>query len=98
VLQGRYKAILVEKDTHLLELSRYVVLNPVQAGMTDTAGDWPWSSYRAVMGKSAAPDWLAVDETLELFHAKRGPAPRVRASRNGSGIRARRRGGRNRQK
>ena len=37
-------------------LSRYVVLNPAQAGMTETAGDWPWSSYRAGMGKAPAPD------------------------------------------
>ena len=56
VLQGRYKSVLVEKDTHLVELSRYVVLNPVRAGMTETAGDWPWSGYRAVMGKAAAPE------------------------------------------
>ena len=88
VLQGRYKAVLVEKDAHLLELSRYVVLNPVQAGMTDGAGDWPWSSYRAVMGKSAAPDWLAVDETLESFHAKRGPARRAFARFVAEGINA----------
>jgi len=77
VLQGRYKAVLVQKDTHLLELSRYVVLNPVKAGITETAGDWQSSSYRAVMGKAAAPDWLAVSETLQMFHAQRGPARRA---------------------
>jgi len=74
VLQGRYKALLVQKDTHLLELSRYVVLNPVKAGIADTAGDWAWSSYRALMGKAGAPEWLAVSETLQLFHDQRGPA------------------------
>jgi REP element-mobilizing transposase RayT len=47
VFQGRYKAILVEKDSYLLELARYVVLNPVRAGMVSDAGDWPWSSYPA---------------------------------------------------
>src|SRR6056297_3592023 len=88
VLQGRYKAVLVQKDTHLLELSRYVVLNPVQAGMTEAAGDWPWSSYRAVMGKAPAPEWLAVDETLYLFHAKRGPARRAFARFVADGLNA----------
>jgi len=88
VLQGRYKAVLVEKETHLLELSRYVVLNPVQAGMTETAGDWPWSSYRAVMGKAPAPEWLAVDETLHLFHTMRGPARRAFARFVADGVNA----------
>src|SRR6056297_1252298 len=77
VLQGRYKAVLVQKDTHLLELSRYVVLNPVKAGITENAVDWQWSSFRAVMGKTAIPDWLAVTETLQMFHAQHGPARRA---------------------
>lgn len=47
LLQGRYKAILVEKDSHLLELARYVVLNPVRAKMVRAAKDWRWSSYRS---------------------------------------------------
>ena len=77
VLQGRYKAILVDKDSYLLELSRYIVLNPVRARMCETPADWPWSSYRAVMGKATAPDMLAVAETLELFSADRGVARRA---------------------
>ena len=77
VLQGRFKASLVNKESYLLELSRYVVLNPVRARLVESAGDWDWSSYRAVMGKTAIPDWLAVDETLALFHAQRGPARRA---------------------
>lgn len=88
VLQGRYKAVVVQKETHLLEVSRYVVLNPVQAGMTDTAGDWRWSSYRAVMGKASAPPWLATDETLQLFHTKRGPARRAFARFVADGVNA----------
>ena len=47
VFQGRYKAILVEKGNHLLELCRYVVLNPVRAGMVSKPGDWKWSSLKA---------------------------------------------------
>ena len=88
ILQGRYKAVLVQKDTHLLELSRYVVLNPVRAGMTETAEDWPWSSYGAVMGKSPAPDWLAVADTLRLFHIQRGPARRAFARFVAEGLHA----------
>ena len=45
VLQGRYKAILVQKETYLLELTRYVVLNPLRAGVVNQPEDWPWSSY-----------------------------------------------------
>jgi REP element-mobilizing transposase RayT len=77
VLQGRYKAILVDKDSYLLELSRYIVLNPVRARLCETAADWPWSSYRGVMGRATAQDTLAVAETLELFSADRGAARRA---------------------
>ncbi|WP_223261204.1 transposase [Methylophilus medardicus] len=45
VFHGRFKAIVVDKDAYLLELSRYVVFNPVRAHMVDHACDWPWSSY-----------------------------------------------------
>ena len=50
VFQGRYKAILVQKESYLLELARYVVLNPVRAGMVRSAKDWPWSNYRSTAG------------------------------------------------
>ena len=79
VLQGRFKAPLVDKENYLLELSRYVVLNPVRAGMVETAAGWSWSSYPATMGKAAIPEWLAVEQTLALFHPKRGPARRAYA-------------------
>lgn len=72
LLQGRYKAILVEKEAYLLELSRYIVLNPVQAKLVKQVDRWPWSSYRAVMGQGTAPGWLAVRSTLELFHRQPG--------------------------
>jgi len=45
LFQGRYKAILVDRDNYLLELSRYVHLNPVRAGMVSNPGDYPHSSY-----------------------------------------------------
>jgi REP element-mobilizing transposase RayT len=50
VLHGRYKAILVDREPYLLELVRYVVLNPVRAGMSTRPEYWPWSSYHATVG------------------------------------------------
>jgi len=58
LFQGRFKAILVDRDAYLLEVCRYVELNPVRAGMVASAGDWAWSSYRAHVGCAAAPAWL----------------------------------------
>ena len=71
VFQGRYKAILVEKDSYLLELSRYVVLNPVRARMVRAVANWPWSSYRAMIGAEATPDWLQTDWVLGQFSPQR---------------------------
>ncbi len=68
VLQGRFKAILVEKETHLLELARYVVLNPVRARAVRSARDWPWSSYRATAGMIDAPELLTTGWILAQFH------------------------------
>ncbi|HAU1295866.1 TPA: transposase [Legionella pneumophila] len=67
VLQGRYKSILVEKDSYLLELSRYIVLNPVRAGMVEKADEWSWSSYLATSGRVPIPSWLTVDWLLSSF-------------------------------
>jgi REP element-mobilizing transposase RayT len=67
LVQGRFKGILVERESHLLELIRYVVLNPVRAGMVQHAGDYAWSSYRATAGLAPAPAWLEVDWTLDQF-------------------------------
>lgn len=74
VFQGRYKAILVEKQAYLLELARYIVLNPVRAGMVRTANDWPWSSYRATVGQSASLACLTTDWLLAAFGARKGEA------------------------
>ena len=75
--QGRYKAILVEKEEHLLELCRYVALNPVRARMVERAIDWPWSSYRATAGKAPKPDWLEIDWTLSQFARGRTRAQEI---------------------
>jgi putative transposase len=67
LFQGRYQAILVDKDSYLLELCRYVVLNPVRAGMVKTPGQWPWSSHRAMLGVQGSPQWLSVEALLAHF-------------------------------
>ena len=67
VLQGRYKAILVQKESNLLELTRCVVLNSVRARMVKSAGAWPWSSYGAMVGKVPVPEWLDRDWLLGQF-------------------------------
>jgi len=88
LLQGRFKAILVEKESHLLELARYIVLNPVRAKMVRSVRDWPWSSYRATSGQSDVPEFLTVDWVLSQFDRDRAravPAYR-RFVRQGRGI------------
>ena len=74
VFQGRYKGMIIQKDTYLLELARYIVLNPVRARMVRSANEWRWSNYRATAGYSEAPAWLATDLTLTAFAARRGEA------------------------
>jgi len=69
VMQGRYKSILVEKESYLLELARYVVLNPVRARMVRSARDWKWSSYRATAGQEPALELLTVKWLLSQFGA-----------------------------
>jgi len=74
LFQGRYKAILVQKDAHLLELSRYIVLNPVRARMVDTPGEWPWSSFTAYFNEKSTPPWIDTDWLLSQFGTKRAEA------------------------
>ena len=74
LLQGRYKAILIQKDSHLLEVCRYVVLNPARAGMVKRPGDWKWSSYRATTGREKPHPCLTVDWILGQFGGTRGKA------------------------
>jgi REP element-mobilizing transposase RayT len=64
LFQGRYKAVLVQRGSHLLEAARYVVLNPVRAHMVKHPGEWPWSSYLATAGLAGRPDFLTCDWIL----------------------------------
>ena len=67
VLQGRYKSILIDKDAYLRELCRYVVLNPVRAGMVASVEDWHWSSYLPTAGRMPCPPWLDAAAVRSLF-------------------------------
>ena len=72
IFQGRYKAILVSKESHLLETCRYVVLNPVRAKATGTPEEWKWSSYRSTAGLEKPHPCLTIDWILGQFSTKRG--------------------------
>jgi REP element-mobilizing transposase RayT len=74
VFEARYRSILVETDSHLLEVARYVVLNPVRAGLCTEPGDWPWSSFRATAGFEPVPEWLSTDRVLGQFADSRSAA------------------------
>lgn len=76
VFQGRYKAILVERDSYLLELARYVVLNPLRVGMVKQPEIWSWSSYLATCGQAPVPEWLQPDWILAQFGRQRASAIR----------------------
>ena len=88
LFQGRFKAILVDSDAYLLELARYVVLNPVRARMVKNAANWRWSSYRASMGLVPADPFLAVDGLLAQFAARRSLAQTRYARFVAEGIKA----------
>ena len=70
LFQGRYKAILVEKDEYAKELSRYIHLNPVRAEMVKAPEEYEWSSYRFYIGREKPPEWLHRDFILGYFSNK----------------------------
>lgn len=74
VFQGRFKAILVQRDAYLLELARYVVLNPVRAGTCAMPQQWPWSSYNATISR---PHWLHTSWLLAQFAEEPAAARRA---------------------
>jgi putative transposase len=71
LFQERFKNILVEKESYGLELSRYIVLNPVRAAIVARPEDWMWSSYRARAGLARCPEWLTIDPLFSEFGADR---------------------------
>lgn len=69
VFQGRYKAILIDADSYLLELVRYIHLNPVRAGMVSEPTDYPWSGHHSYIGNEKLP-WLTTEWVLSQFSAE----------------------------
>ena len=82
LFQGRFKAILVDRDAYLLEVCRYVDLNPVRARLVTKPQSWPWSSYRAHVGKVPELEWLDTSglHGFLLGRPARSAADRRRAS------------------
>lgn len=74
VVQGRYKGILVERESHLLELARYLALNPVRAGVVRHAEEYGWSSYRETAGLRKPSAWLETGWILSQFGRDRESA------------------------
>lgn len=74
LFQGRFKSILVDKEHYLLELVRYVALNPVRAGMAADPRQWPWSSYRATAGFEPAHPCLRIEPILKCFGSRKEEA------------------------
>jgi REP element-mobilizing transposase RayT len=69
LLGGRFHSVLVQKHSHLLEAARYVVLNPVRAGLRRHPADWPWSSYCATAGTTPPPQFLDASRLLASLHS-----------------------------
>ncbi|MDP3296369.1 MAG: transposase [Thermodesulfovibrionia bacterium] len=76
ILQGRYKAILIQKESHLLEVCKYVVLNPVRAKSVKRPEEWTWSSYRATVGIEKAHPCLTTGWILGQFAKQKRTAER----------------------
>jgi putative transposase len=77
LVRNRFYSRLLTEDSHLLELCRYVVLNPVRAGLCASPADWPWSSYRACAGLEQPHPFLDVGRVLGLFSHRADEARRA---------------------
>jgi len=86
LFQGRFKALLVQKENYLLELCRYIILNPVRAGMVSSPDAWKWSSYRATVGLEKERGFLDTGWILSQFESAHVPARRAYARFVFSGI------------
>jgi REP element-mobilizing transposase RayT len=70
LFRGRYKSVLVEEDSHLLEILRYIHLNPVRAKMCSSVGDYAWSSHPAYLAGGEKWQWLETSSLLAMFSSK----------------------------
>lgn len=67
LFQGRYRALLVDADSYLLELVRYIHLNPVRAGLVAAPACYAWSGHRAYLGRTKAPDWFCTARVCAML-------------------------------
>lgn len=67
VFQGRFRDQIVDRDSYLFAVTRYVLMNPVRARLVKQPGEWLWSSYRATAGLAETPPFLSPSLTLRLF-------------------------------
>ncbi|OGP52063.1 MAG: addiction module toxin RelE [Deltaproteobacteria bacterium RBG_13_43_22] len=88
LFQGRFKGIVVQKDSHLLEASRYIVINPIRAKLVKNPNQWIWSSYSATAGQGSSPPFLTVDWVLGQLASERKIAERIYREFVRAGIRA----------
>jgi putative transposase len=79
LFRGRYKAVVVDNDSYLLEVLRYIHRNPVRAGIVDTADDFIWSSHRGYMAGARKWDWLYKDFLLAMFSKESNQAMKTYA-------------------
>jgi REP element-mobilizing transposase RayT len=77
LFQDRYYAGFIEADGHLLELIRYLALNPVRAGLSSRPENWPWSSYACLIGMGPAEPFLSINPVLRLFSEDAARARRI---------------------
>jgi REP element-mobilizing transposase RayT len=68
--EARFHSLVVQRERYLKRSCRYVVRNPIQAGLVEHAADWPWSTYRATAGLEEAPRWLYTDWLLWAFETE----------------------------
>jgi putative transposase len=67
LFKGRFRSIAIADDAHLVRVSQYIHLNPVEAGLARRPQDWPWSSASAYLGLLPKPDWLHSSALLEML-------------------------------
>lgn len=88
LFQGRFKGIVVQKDNHLLEVSRYIVLNPIRAKLVKNPSQWIWSSYSATAGQRSSHPCLTIDWILGQLASERKTAEEIYRKFVRAGIRA----------
>lgn len=91
LFQGRYRSLVIDPESYLLQVARQIVLNPVQEGLAKAPDDWPRSSYRATAGEERVPPWLDVNGLLRHFEsdlrdAQAGYKRFVSSDANGEGL------------